>query len=103
MSRGEEKKSARAIDWPLIMSILLFGGALLWAGVIVLQAWFHTELASEVENKVTGAPLDEIHRFIDDQEAALQRYERVAGDGERIRLPIERAMDLVRQEDQEER
>jgi hypothetical protein len=103
MTYGEETKTERTVPWPLIVCAFLFTAVLLWAAVIALQAWFHTELAGEVQRKIVDTPFAEVDRFLQDQETDLTRYAKIEGDSTRIRLPIERAMELIELEDREGR
>jgi hypothetical protein len=86
-----------------LASAVVAAGVLLWAGGVALEAWFHGELAGEHERKVVEQPVVELEQQLAAQRELLTGYRWVDREAGTVRLPIDRAMQLVADEDQERR
>ncbi len=90
------------VDLPLVVTVVMVAAVLIWVGVVALQAWFHGELRAEYGRKVIDRPVAELETRLAGQRALLESYKVVDAEAGTVRLPIERAMELVAAEQREE-
>jgi hypothetical protein len=101
---GEKHGSQRrGLGWPGVVCLTAVGIILLWAGVISLQAWFHGQYAGEEGRKIVERVSPELQAAVAEQKTVLTGYLYLDRDEDRVRLPIDRAMELVVQESKEAR
>jgi hypothetical protein len=73
----------------------IISAVLLFVIIVVLQAFFHQAERSEIERKVISQPNQALQQLEASQLELLTSYSRAA-DGEGVvRIPIERAMELI--------
>ena len=92
------KSKATPMSLPMILGIALGIGLLLLSAVIVLEAWFNTRMQQEHESKVVAPPMVELETYEAEQRDHLEEYRWVDQETGVVQLPIERAMQLVVQE-----
>ena len=92
-------RAANELSIPLLVTAIVAVLVLLWAGGIALEGWFHAELAAETQRKVVEQPIEELEQRLAEQRSLLDGYELVDRETGQVRLPIERAMELVASED----
>jgi uncharacterized protein YdgA (DUF945 family) len=96
-------RAGNELSIPFLAGVIVAAGLLLWAGSVALQAWFHGELAEEHARKVVEQPVVELEQQLETQRAALTDYRWVDREAGVVRLPIDRAIELVADEDGERR
>jgi len=83
------------LNMPLLLTIVLVGAVLLGAGAVALQAWYHDAAAAEHQRKVVEPTVTELEQHRAAEHATLSAYRWLDREQGIVRLPIERAMDLV--------
>ncbi len=82
-------------DTPMVALVGLVGAVLLFAIVVALTALYKRTEHQQLQDKVVEPVPQELAGLRARQQAQLVGYRHLPGDGERVALPIERAMELV--------
>ncbi|MFH1845132.1 MAG: hypothetical protein ABIF77_18245 [bacterium] len=90
------------LNLPLLVTIVLVGAILLGAGVVALQAWYHDAAAAEHQRKVVEPKVTELEQHRTAEAATLSEYRWLDREQGIVRLPIERAMELVAEDPDED-
>ena len=90
--------SRTGFNLPHIFGIAVAVGLVLLAGVIVLEAWVQTRLAQEHESKRVAPAVEEVEAYEAEQHALMHEYRWADKEAGIVVLPIQRAMELVVQE-----
>jgi hypothetical protein len=88
MAVAEDKTNTLAIVTIGIASVLL-----LWASIVALQAYYANTFGAEMKRKFADGQDAELRTLLADQRAGLQALRR--NDDETVRIPIDRAKQLV--------
>jgi hypothetical protein len=88
MAVAEDKSNTLAIVTIGVASVVL-----LWASIVALQAYYENSFGAEMHRKATEGKGDELRTLLAEQRAGLQALRR--NDEETVRIPIERAKQLV--------
>lgn len=83
---------------PLSAVAGLVGALLLFVTIVALQAVFNSMQRAEVERKVVTRPSEDLQRLRAQQQEQLGSYGWVDQNAGTVRLPVERAMELVASE-----
>jgi hypothetical protein len=82
----------------MILGVALAVGLALLAGAILLEAWIHTRVERELTRKSVDPPVQELEDYRAEQAALMDDYRWIDRDAGVVSLPIERAMELVVEE-----
>jgi hypothetical protein len=88
MAVAEDKPNTLAIVTIGVASVLL-----LWASIVALQAYYANTFGAEMQRKFTEGQDGELRTLLAEQRAGLQALKR--NDDETVRIPIDRAKQLV--------
>ena len=83
---------------PLSAVAGLVGALLLFVTIVALQAVFNSMQRAELERKVVTRPSEDLQRLRAQQQEQLGSYGWVDQNAGTVRLPVERAMELVASE-----
>ena len=86
---------------PLLLTIGAVSGFLVIVLAIGIQAWFLREVQREVAQKWDNAPLQPITDIKRQQETNISTYRWVDKDKRRVAIPIDEAMRIVVQQNQQ--
>jgi hypothetical protein len=84
--------------WPIVAGILVVGLVLL-ATADFLRAWVNAELRQEEHHKVVDVVAPALVDYQRQQEGLLDEYAWVDRENGVVQIPIERAMELVAEEE----
>jgi len=85
---------------PVSAVVGIISAVLLFVVIIGLQALFFSMEKAEIDRKVTGRSFDDLERSRADQLEQLNSYGWVSEPDGVVHIPIERAMEIVVQEQQ---
>jgi hypothetical protein len=88
MAVAEDKPNTLAIVTIGIASVLL-----LWASIVALQAYYENTFGAEMKRKFAEGQDAELRTLLAEQRASLQALKR--NDDETVRIPVDRAKQLV--------
>ena len=98
----EESRDSDGLNTPVIAVVGFVSAVLTFALIVAVQVLFYQVSAAETDRKVIAVRADEADDMLAQQDARLARYGWVDRAKGRVTVPVERAMELVVRELQEQ-
>jgi len=93
----------KKLNLPLVACTAIFAAVLLWVGIVALHGWSLGQFSKEHQKKFVEQPFEELEEQLSVQKGLLEKYQMVNRETGEVRLSIDKAMELVVEENGEER